>query len=268
MKRFAVIPGLLLIAMPLVAQRRPMMFEDLAAVRRVGAPKLSPDGKWISYDLSTIDLEANLRRSAIFLIPSGGGQPRQITDGTAQDEEPAWSPDGKTIAYVSNREGGPKQIYLYDVASQSSRKASDLLHGAGTIRWIPDGSGLVLVSDVDPDCGVDPECGKQKQQFEEGTKVKARVIDSLMFRHWNAWQGSTRSHILLQPLEGQPRDLTPGKFDAPPFAVGGSDAFDVSPDSAELVYATRTDPDAAISTNSDLFIVPVSGGAPRQITSR
>jgi dipeptidyl aminopeptidase/acylaminoacyl peptidase len=89
-----------------------------------------------------------------------------------------------------------------------------------------------------------------------------------MFRHWNAWQGSTRSHILLQPLEGQPRDLTPGKFDAPPFAVGGSEAFDVSPDSAELVYATRTDPDAAISTNSDLFIVPVSGGVPRQITSR
>src|SRR4051812_781064 len=86
--------------------QRPMTFEDLASFRRVGEPALSPDGKWIAYDLSTIDLAANARRSAIWLMQADGTAARQITEGTKQDGEPAWSPDGKTLAYVSNRDGG------------------------------------------------------------------------------------------------------------------------------------------------------------------
>jgi dipeptidyl aminopeptidase/acylaminoacyl peptidase len=245
-----------------------MKFEDLAGIRRIGAPHVSPDGKWIAYDASTIDLAANVRRSAIYLMPAAGGDSKKITDGSRQDEEPRWSPNGKTIAYVSNKDGGAKQLYLYDVASATSKKLTRLAGGAGSAKWLPDGSALVVVSDVYPECGVDPECTDQKDAAAEKRPSKARVIDSLLYRHWIAWQEPTRTHIIYVPLSGAPRDLTPGAFDAPPFSVGGGGEFDVSPDGKELVYARNTDEHPERSTNSDLFVVSLAGGDAKRITTR
>ena len=259
---------LLFIAAAAQAQQA-LKFEDLASMRRIGAPKVSPDGKWIAYDASTIDLAANVRKSAIYLVPAAGGDSKQLTDGTKQDEGPAWSPNGKTIAYVSNRAGGAQQVYLYDVGSGKSTKLTNLAGGAGSVKWVPGGNALVVVSDVYPECGVDPECTKQKDAAAEKKPTKARVVDSLLFRHWNAWQEPTRAHILYVPIGGSaPRDLTPGAFHAPPFAVGGGGEFDVSPDGKELVYASNTDEHPERSTNADLFIVPLAGGTAKRITTR
>jgi len=245
----------LLFAAPLFA----ITFEELASIRRIGAPQVSPDGKWIAYDASTIDLAGNARHSAVYLVPANGGESKQISDGTKQDEGPAWSPNGKILAYVSNKDGGPKQVWLYDVAAGTSRKLSDLQGGAGSVKWMHDGSGVVVVSDIYPDCGVDPVCVKDKTAAEEKKPTKARIITSLLYRHWNAWQEPTRSHIVYVPLNaGMPRDLTPGAFDAPPFSLGGGDEFDISGDNQYLVYAANTDPHPELSTNSDLFMLRIN----------
>jgi len=268
MRKLALAATLLLISTTVFAQRV-MRFEDLAAIHRIGGPQVSPDGKWLAYDVSTPDLAANKSFSGIYVIPSAGGAPKLISDDKHQDNSPVWSPDGKTIAYVSNRDGGAHQIYLYDVAAGASRKVSDLAGGAGSVKWLPDGSGLLAVSDIYPDCGVDPSCIKDKTAAEGAAPTKARVLTGLLYRHWKTWQEPTRSHIIYVPLGGgTPRDLTPGAFDAPPFSVGGGDEFDVSPDGKELVFAQDAAKNPEVSTNSDLFIVPIAGGTAKRITTR
>ncbi len=268
MRKLALATTALFLATAAFAQHT-MRFEDLAAIHRIGGPQLSPDGKWLAYDVSTPDLAANKSFSGVYVIPSAGGAPKVISDAKHQDNGPAWSPDGKAIAYVSNRDGGAHQIYLYDVAAGTSRKVSDLPGGAGSVKWSPDGSGLLAVSDIYPDCGVDPGCIKEKTTAEAAVPTKARVLTGLMYRHWKAWQEPTRSHIVYVPLGGgAPRDLTPGAFDAPPFSLGGGDEFDVSPDGKELVFAQDRSAHPEVSTNADLFIVPVAGGTAKQITTR
>ena len=162
------------------------------------------------------------RRSAIYLVSAGGGSPQQLTDGKKQDEGPTWSPDGKTIAYVSNRDGIVKQVYLFDVAAKTSKKLTDLPAGAASIKWAFNGSAIAFSSDVYADCGVDVACHKKKTETLEARQSKARIVDSLLYRHWNAWVEPTRTHILYQPIAGGvAKDLTPGAFNAPAFSVGG-----------------------------------------------
>ena len=240
---------LLTVALALAAGARPMNYEDLAAMKRISGPSLSPDGRWIAFTVTTTDLPKNVRNNAIWLMRADGTGARELTAG----DSPVWSPDGKTIAYSS-----AGQIALWDVASAKSRTLPELKGGASALKWLPDGSGLLAVSDVEiPGANSMPS-----------PDSKARVIDSLLFRHWNAWTGPTRTHILHVPLSGAVRDLTPGPFDAPPFSIGGGSEFDVSPDGKELAFARNTDTDAARSTNADIFLVPMTGGEAKRITAR
>jgi dipeptidyl aminopeptidase/acylaminoacyl peptidase len=272
MKRVTLFAGMVLVAGMAAAQTHPFVFDDMAAIRRIGAPQLSPDGKWIAYDGSCMDLPTNTRRSAVYMIPAAGGDSVKLTDGPKRDEGPVWSPDGKNIAFLSNRDGA-SQVWLYELTTKQSRKVTDLAEGAGSVKWLPNGTGLIVVSDVYPDCGVDAACAKTKSDAEAARPSKARVLDSLLYRHWTGWQAATRSHILYVPLAegatgGTARDLTPGAFDAPPFSVGGGDEFDVSPDGRELVYARDTGTHPEVSTNADLFLVPLAGGEAKRITTR
>ena len=102
---------------------------------------------------------------------------------------------------------------------------------------------------------------------EKASKVKARIYTDLLYRHWNGWQGKRRSHLLVMPVAGGAvRDLTPGTRDVPPFSLGGSDDYDISPDGQEVCYSMNADPVPATSTNSDLYVVSMAGGQPVKIT--
>ena len=104
--------------------------------------------------------------------------------------------------------------------------------------------------------------------MRRAARRQARIYTSLLYRHWNHWQGARRSHLMVVPLSGgDPKDLTPGSLDVPPFSLGGGDDYAISPDGAEVCYAMNSDPVPAISTNSDLYAVSIAGGAARKITS-
>src|SRR6185436_19213726 len=131
----------------------------------------------------------------------------------------------------------------------------------------PDGKTLLFTSEVFPECGADENCNKLKLDADKNNKVKARIINTLLYRRWATWQGARRSHLLVIPVAGgAAKDLTPGNHDVPPFSLGGPEDYAIAPDGTEVCFAMNADDLAAVSTNSDLYVVPTAGGEIKKIT--
>ena len=246
-----------------LAQTRRFTIDDLLKVRRVGDPQVSPDGKHIAFTIGDVNFDANRIITHIYLMPINGGSMKQLSTGDSSATSPRWSPDGKKIAYMT---GG--QIWVMDANGGDKEQVTKIVTGASGPVWSPDGKWIAFTSDVYPECG-DEACNKRKEDEAAKSKVKAHMTDRLLFRHWNEWRDVKRTHVFVTSnTGGQARDLTPGDFDAPPYAVAGDIDYAFSPDSKELAYLRNPDKVEAISTNSDIYIVPIAGGAARNITAR
>jgi dipeptidyl aminopeptidase/acylaminoacyl peptidase len=244
-----------------------MTFDDLAAVQRVGEPQISPDGRAVVYTVGTTDMDTNRIAHDIWIAStSPGSKPRQLTQ-TGHDTRPQWSPDGKSIAFLSSREGVP-QVYSMPAQGGNAKRITALSTGADNEKWSPDGRWVAFTSSVFPDC-ADDACNRARDDAAEKNKVKARAYDHLLYRHWVHWNDAKRSHLFLVGGNGgAPRDLTPhADFDMPPDQRGDANDFAFSPDSKEICFTAVTDKPEAISTNGDLFLVPTGGGEARRITS-
>lgn len=256
--------------------RRPMQIEDLFMAKRVGDPQLSPDGKTVAFVVTVVDKNANKSNSDIWLIPSNGGTQKQLTNSPKADRHPRWSPDGKTIAFESNR-GGSMQIYLIDVATGETKQLTDISSEASSALWSPDGKKLAFVSAVFPEFSDKPyiesdKMNKAKQDSMDNSKVKARILTKLLYRHWDSWVDGKRQHLFVINSDGtNPQDVTPGDRDAVPtsstFSAG--DDFDFSPDGKELAYTATPVPihEEAWSTNHDIYSVNIENGTRKQITT-
>jgi dipeptidyl aminopeptidase/acylaminoacyl peptidase len=249
------------------AQKKPFDSAAMMELKRMSDPQISPDGKWVTFTVQTVDVAANKKPSQIWMAPLAGGTPRQITHDGEANQRARWSPDSKRIAYISDRSGS-SQIWLMDTDGGDARQATNLSAEAGGVLFSPDGKNLLFTSDVYPECGADEACNKKNLDAEKNNKVKARIYTELLYRHWTAWQAKRRSHLLVVGATGgAPRDLTPGTRDVPPFSLGGADDYDISPDGQEVLYSMNADPVPAISTNTDVYAVSIAGGQPRKITN-
>jgi dipeptidyl aminopeptidase/acylaminoacyl peptidase len=248
--------------------KRAITFDDLIKMHRVSGVTISKDGQWIAYAVSTPDLEANRNVTNVWIVKTSGGTPVQVTQG-GRDNSPAWSPDGKTLAFLSARDGN-SQIYQLSMDGGEAKKLTQLSTGADLFHWSPDGKTIVFTSSVYPDC-KDDACNEKRDADTEKSKVKARIYDHLLYRHWDHWSEGKRSHLFVVPVDSSApsRDLTAGAdYDVPPGERSGPGDFNFSPDSKELCFTAVTDKMEAISTNADLFLVSVSGGEAKRITTQ
>ena len=254
--------------------KHPFTFEDMMQLKRVGEPTVSPDSKWVAFSAVDVSLDANTKTPHLWIVPVVGGDAKRLTPATgAGEDRPRFSPDGKRVIFESSRDGGSTQIWVQDFDSANgaltgdAKKVTSISTEASGGTWSPDGQSLLFVSSVYPDC-KDDTCNKQRDEERAKSKVKAMTFDHLMFRHWTHYDDGKRSHLFIASIDGGvARDLTPGNFDVPPFSLGGQDQYVFSPDSKEVAYTCNTDEVQAISTNSDVFVVPAAGGPAKRITT-
>ena len=256
-----------LLAAPLAAQQKhPITFDDFAAVRAVGDPQLSPDGKVVLYSVRTTDVSKNTRASHTVSVPIGGGAAQAFPANAADvaATEARWSPDGKYVAFIA---GG--QLWIAEPSGAGRKQLTHLNGGATGPVWSPTSDRIAFTSAVYPECSNDA-CNAAKEKAAADNKVKAHIADQLMFRHWNAWDEGTRSHLFVVGIDGSaPRDLISGaKYDVPPGPFGGSEGYGWSPDGRELAYTAKDQGRAdATSTDVNVYTISASGGAPIVITA-
>ncbi|HTX76075.1 MAG TPA: S9 family peptidase [Terracidiphilus sp.] len=258
-----------------------MTFEDMMQMKRLGDTAVSPDGKWLAYSVTTVNLAANTRTPEIWLQAIAGGEPMKLAVAQPGDGGVQFSADSKRILFLSGRSGS-QQVWLadFDTATGAAGNARQLTHistEGDNAQWSPDGRFIVFTSDVYPDCApitasdakTGDACNEDRDKAAAASKVKAQLWTSLLYRHWNHFTGPKRSHLFLVDVDsGAMRDLNPGDphdvpTDYPTDPIGCG--CDISPDAKELAFTENLDPVPAISTNSDIFTLDLTDPAAKPV---
>jgi Tol biopolymer transport system component len=235
------------------------------------APSLSPDGTRIAVSVRHFDLEGGKSRSVLWMMDAHGSRPRQMTFGSHHDTNPVFSPDGRHLLFVSDRDGDTDQLYLIPVDGGEARRLTDFPMGVSAPVWSPDGRWIAATSAVYPECGADADCNRTILEARSDGPLSAFMSDELLYRHWNEWREGRYPHILLvDSSTGKvERDLTPGRWDSPTFSLGGDIGYAFSPDGSQLCTSPqRTVAGTAIPISRPMAAISRFEASRRRATSR
>src|SRR6476469_2527434 len=232
--------------------------DDVYALTSVGDPRLSPDGRRVAYVVSRIDEEANAYRTAIWLATlDGSEEPRQLTSGKRNDGSPRWSPDGRWLAFVSNRDGEDEkkakgQLYVLPADGGEPRRLTDGKESVEAIAWSPDSSRIAFARRV-----------RDEAYDEEDDRKRApRRFTRVFFKlDGVGWIGDRRSHLFVVGLDvGDERQLTDGDCE------NGDLAW--SPDGTRIVFWSMRGDRWDVEFVEALYELEVDadGAEPRRLT--
>jgi dipeptidyl aminopeptidase/acylaminoacyl peptidase len=279
LRRTSLIASALLFATTLIAaepQKRLMTIEDLWAVKRVGPPSLSPDGKWCAVEVTTFDMEKNDSTSDIWLLATDGKTQKRLTFNTPGEPEasatggkassPKWSPDGNWIAFLSKRGNDDgNQIYLISPSGGEAKRLTNMPFAPNGIKWGADSKSIFCFAWTWPDT-PDDEGYRKKDKAEKDKKVKAYIIDDATYRYWDHWiaDGKRPMVFAVDAATGKHQNLLTGvKLPngnlacLPPYEPSDKD-YDVSPDGKELCFVAENVKQIGMDQNTDLFTLELA----------
>ncbi len=260
--RCCLIPALVLAAPLLGAEKRAFHIEDLYRLKGVQHLALSPDGARLAFEVSSLDLKAAKRHTQLWVLETASGAAKQLTFAGKADTAPQWSKDGKTLFFLSSREGG-SQLWALDASGGEARKITSFEPGVGAPKLLPGATKVVFEAAVFPEAMTDGAKHKELSGKLENGPLQAHLADSLLYRHWTEWRDFQYTHLFTSTFEGKVEALTSGKQDFPGFWQ----SWDLSPDGKEICVTTNTEPMSARTTNQDLFLISLEGDrTPKCIT--
>jgi dipeptidyl aminopeptidase/acylaminoacyl peptidase len=242
----------------MAARRKALSAEDLYRFRLITDSRISPDGRHVVYSLERIERKSEKKFSDLWVVPTSGGRPGRFTYGNHVDRDARWSPDGRSIAFLSNRSDEKQyQVCVISFGGGEARLVTDLRGSFGTFEWSPDGRSIVFSFRKKDRDAVERERDKQKEKLG----IVARHIDRVLYKidgsgffpkeHWHIWTVDVRT--------GRARQITKGdRYDE------NDPAW--SPDGRSVVFMSNRSKHPDLNPeNIDIFIVPASGGRPRKV---
>lgn len=250
------------------ASARPITATDLATMRRLAGPTVSPDGRWAAYQLRETDLAANRGRTDLWLLDLGraGAEPVRIASTAEHNEhDPHFSADGRWLYYLSNASGS-EQLWRVVLPGGTPERVTEFATDIAGYLLAPSGDRIAIWTDRNMAC-ADINCANLPAA-EQG-RGSGRVYDETFVRHWDTWaEPGVRSRLFTLPLvDGRPQgagtSVAPNLAgDAPSKPFGGAEELAWSPDGRTLYFTLReggrTEPN---STNLDIYAVAADGGA-------
>jgi len=243
--------------------KRGMNLDDLGKFERVADPQVSPDGAWIAYTVSKVDVGEDKNASQLWMVSWDGKQDVQLTFSKDGASGPQWSPDGKWLAFTSGREGEAKgsQVWVLDRRGGEAQQLTNVKEDLGGFKWSPDSKTLLLTLTE-----------KDEPEPEKGAKPKAPkpiVIDRFHFKEdREGYLSDKESHLFLFEVATKKlTKLTNGP--ASGATAYGEDGGVWSPDGKMIAFVSnQSTPDPDRVANPDVFVVDAKAGAtPRKLTT-